>query len=322
MTTSRDIARRTLLATAAMFAVGSALPAFADAARVRIGVQKYGTLIVLQVSGALEKRLAPLGIAVEWREFPGGPQLLEALNGGSLDFGIAGEAPPIFAQAGGVPFVYVGTDQPAPTGEAILVAKDSPIHSVVDLKGKRIAFNKGSNVHYLVVAALEKAGLNAADIEPVYLAPADGRAAFERGSVAAWAIWDPYLAAGQAATQARVLVDGTGLAKNPQFYLSSRSFADGQATIVHAILDEIAKTDEWAANHQTEVAQLLAPHTGLPLDVLGVALGRLGYGSAAITPDVIANQQLIADTFYRARLIPRAITVRDAVWGGAFKSAA
>src|ERR1700733_596865 len=134
MTTSRDIARRTLLATAAMFAVGSALPAFADAARVRIGVQKYGTLIVLQVSGALEKRLAPLGIAVEWREFPGGPQLLEALNGGSLDFGIAGEAPPVFAQAAGVPFLYVGVDRPAPTGEAILVANDSPIRAVADLK--------------------------------------------------------------------------------------------------------------------------------------------------------------------------------------------
>jgi sulfonate transport system substrate-binding protein len=321
MTNSRLITRRTLLATAAALAAAPALPALADTVTLRVGVQKYGTLIVLQVSGALEKRLAPLGVTVEWREFPGGPQLLEALNGGSLDFGITGEAPPVFAQAGGVPFVYVGVDQPAPTGEAILVAKDSPLRTVADLKGKRIAFNKGSNVHYLVVAALEKAGLSAADIEPVYLAPADGRAAFERGSVAAWAIWDPYLAAGQAATQARVLVDGTGIAKNPQFYLASRDFADAHAAIVRAILDEIAKTDAWAAGHQQEVARLLAPHTGLPLDVLGVALPRLGYGSGAITPAVIANQQLIADTFYKAKLIPRAITVRDAVWSGAKRAA-
>jgi sulfonate transport system substrate-binding protein len=291
-----------------------AAPAWAANQKLRIGVQKYGTLIVLQVSGALEKRLAPQGLDIEWREFPGGPQLLEALNGGSLDFGITGEAPPVFAQAAGVPFVYVGVDKPAPAGEAILVAKDSPIHTVADLKGKRVAFNKGSNVHYLVVAALEKAGLHASDIEPIYLAPADGRAAFERGSVDAWAIWDPYYAAGQAATKARVLADGTGIAKNPQFYLAARDFAKSQPALLRTILEEIAKTDSWAATHQAEVAQLLAPHTGLPIEILNVALARLGYGVAPLDADIVANQQLIADTFYKAGLIPKAIAVRDAVW--------
>lgn len=316
MTSILDMTRRSLLvsATAAIGLAAVAKPVRAEKRRLRIGVQKYGTLIVLEASGALEKRLGPQGVSVEWVEFPAGPQLLEALNGGSLDFGITGEAPPVFAQAAGVPFVYVAVDRAAPQGEAILVAKDSPIRTVAELKGKRVAFNRGSNVHYLLITALARAGLKFSDIQPQYLVPADGRAAFARGSVDAWVIWDPYLAAGQAATQARVLTDATGLARNPQFYLASASFAKANPDLVRAVLGEIAKTDHWAANHQAEVADLLAPRTGLPLDVLHVALARLGYGVGPITPDVIASQQRIADTFFKAELLPRAIAVREAVW--------
>lgn len=311
-----SLTRRGLLVGATATAVLPAIlkPVRAETRRLRIGVQKYGTLIVLEASGALEKRLGPQGVSVEWVEFPAGPQLLEALNGGSIDFGITGEAPPVFAQAAGVPFVYVGVDRAAPKGEAILVAKDSPIRTVADLKGKRVAFNRGSNVHYLLIAALEKAGLKFTDIEPRYLAPADGRAAFAGGSVDAWVIWDPYLAAGEAATHARVLADATGLARNPQFYLASAAFAKSSPELVRAVLAETGRTDGWAEKHQAEVAALLAPRTGLPLDVLHVALARLGYGVGPITPDVVASQQHIADTFFRAGVLPKKISVREAVW--------
>jgi len=311
MTTPIEITRRGLLA-GGIAMVG--LKARAQDRKLRIGVQKYGTLIVLEATRNLERRLAPNGVEVSWNEFPAGPQLLEALNGGSVDFGITGEAPPVFAQAAGVPFLYVAVDRPAPAGEAILVAKDSPIRTIADLKGKRVAFNRGSNVHYLLLAALEKAGLRFGDIEPAYLAPADGRAAFAAGSVDAWVIWDPYFAAGQAATGARVLTDATGLARNPQFYLASAAFARARPDLIRAVLDEIGKTDAWAEKHQAEVASLLAPRTGLPPAVLHVALARLGYGVAPITPDIVANQQRIADTFFKAGLLPKSIAVRDAVW--------
>ena len=162
---------------------------------LRIGYQKYGTLVLLKSSGALEKRLAEQGVEVKWTEFPGGPQLLEGLNVGSVDFGVTGETPPVFAQAAGADLLYVAHEPPAPTGEAILVPKDSPIKSVAELKGKKVALNKGSNVHYLLVRALEEANLSITDITPVYLPPADARAAFERGSVDAWVIWDPFQAA-------------------------------------------------------------------------------------------------------------------------------
>jgi sulfonate transport system substrate-binding protein len=120
---------------------------------------------------------------------------LEALNVGSIDFAYTGETPPIFAQAAGAPLVYVAYDPVSPQAEAILVQKDSPIRTVADLKGKRVALNKGSNVHYLLVRALESAGLKYSDIQIAYLTPGDARPAFQQGKVDAWVIWDPFQAA-------------------------------------------------------------------------------------------------------------------------------
>src|SRR5580700_3841651 len=207
---------------------------------VRIGFQKYGKLVLLKSKGTLEDKLRAAGYSVVWTEFPSGPPLLEALNVGAIDFGNAGEAPPIFAQAAGAPLQYVAFEPPAPKGEAILVAKDSKLNSVADLRGKKVALNKGSNVHYLLVKALEKAGVKYSDIEPVFLAPADARAAFERGAVDAWVIWDPFQAAVEAATGARTLTDATGLAPNRQFYFADQKFANANPAAVDAILAGIA----------------------------------------------------------------------------------
>jgi sulfonate transport system substrate-binding protein len=278
---------------------------------VRIGYQKYGKLVLLKGRGTLEQKLKPLGYVVSWTEFPSGPPLLEALNVGSIDFGIAGETPPIFAQAAGAPLVYLAYDPPAAQGEAILVPRDSPLKSVSDLRGKKVALNKGSNVHYLLVKALERAAVKYTDIEPVFLAPADALAAFTRGAVDAWVIWDPYEAAAEASTGARILIDGTGLVANYQFYFSSRKFLADNAKAVDVLLEALAETDEWTKNHIEEVAAQLSPSVGLPAPVLAVSLKRESYGIRPISDDVIASQQRIADTFLALGLLPKAITVSN-----------
>src|ERR1700736_4882088 len=164
----------------------------------RIGYQKAAnTLVLLKAHGTLEQRLRPLGVEVTWSEFTAGPQLLEGLNVGSIDFGYVGEVPLIFALAAGANLVYTAYELPTPEAEGILVSQTSPIHKIADLKGKKVAFNKGSDVHWLVVSALQKAGLKYTDIQPVYLTPADARAAFQRGAVDGWAIWDPFFTAAQ-----------------------------------------------------------------------------------------------------------------------------
>jgi sulfonate transport system substrate-binding protein len=281
---------------------------------LRIGYQKYGPLVLLKVRGTLEKRLGAQGVSVSWLEFPAGPQLLEGLNAGAADFATVGETPPVFAQAAGIDFVYVGNEPPAPATEAIVVQHDSTIKAVANLRGKKIALNKGSNVHYLLVRALQHAKLDYADIQPVYLAPADARAAFEKGSVDAWAIWDPYLAAIQKQAGARVLVDGTGLVGNVEFYLASRKFAAEHPQHVHAVLDELAKADAWAKANPAEVARILAPQIGLDASIVEIAARRTSYGVQPVSSEVFASQQKIADTFSDLRLIPKRLVVKDAQW--------
>ena len=292
-------------------AILSAQPAAAE--EVRIGYQKYGTLVILKEKGLLEEKLKPLGFTVTWTEFPAGPQLLEALNVGAIDFGTTGEAPPIFAQAAGAPLLYVGFEPPAPTSEAILVAKDSPIKSVADLKGKKVALNKGSNVHYFLIKALEAAGVDYKDINVNFLPPADARAAFESGAVDAWAIWDPFFAAAQAATGARTLVDGTGLVSNHQFFLADKSFTDQNPQVIDVILEALNEIDVWAKDKPEVVAEELSPKVGIPAPILKSAVERLSYGLKPITPEVIAEQQKIADTFFKHGLLPKAITIADVV---------
>lgn len=282
-------------------------------AELRIGYQKYGTLTLLKGRGTLEKRLAEQGINVKWIEFPAGPVLLEGLNVGSIDFGTVGEAPPIFAQAAGANLVYVGNEPASPGSEAIVVPKGSGLRTLADLKGKKIALNKGSNVHYLLLKALEKAGIAYADIQPVYLPPADARAAFERGSVDAWVIWDPFLAAAEKQIGARVLADGKGLVSNYQFYLASRNYAEKNPEILRIVLDEVAKVDDWGRSNPEEVATVLSAQTGLSRDVVALAASRYAYGVKPVSVDVIAAQQKVADAFANLKLIPKPIVVKDAL---------
>ncbi len=280
---------------------------------ILIGFQKYGTVNILKVQGKLDKRLESEGYKVTWIEFPGGPQLLEALNVGSIDLGHTGEAPPIFAQAADAPLVYLAHEPASPKSEGIIVPKDSPIKTVGDLKGKKVALNKGSNVHYLLVKALEKAGLKYEDVETVFLKPGDARVAFESGSVDAWVIWDPFLAAAQTATGGTILTDGTGLVSNHEFYLASRTFAEQNKPAIDTLLDELNKVDAWAKANQKEVAALLSPQLGIDVPSLELASGRRDYGLTPIDESIVEAQQKIADTFFTLELIPKQIQIKDAL---------
>lgn len=302
-----------LTTSLSLFAGVASAQTAAKPAEVRIGFQKYGTLTVLKAKGDLERRLSAQGIAVKWTEFPAGPQLLEGLNVGSIDFGTVGEAPPIFAQAAGADLVYVANQPPAPTAEALIVPKDSPIRTLADLKGKKVVLNKGSNVHYLLVKLLEKQGLKYTDITVVYLPPADARAAFERGAVDAWVIWDPFLAAAERQLGARVVADGKGVVANHQFYLAERGYAEKYPQVVQAIIEELAKLDRWSENNSAAVAALLAPQIGLDLATTEVAAARFAYGIQPITPAIAAEQQKIADAFHALKLIPKPIRIADAL---------
>lgn len=288
-----------------------------NARTLRVGYQKSSTALnLLKTRGSLEERLQPEGVTVTWNEFVAGPQMLEALNVGSIDFAYTGETPPVFAQAAQAPLVYAAYEPLGPAAEAILVTQDSPIQTVADLAGKRVALNRGSNVHYLLVRALEDAGLAYEDIETVFLPPGDARPAFEQGSVDAWVIWDPFQAAAEVSIGARVLADGTGLVSNNGFFLSTESFASDSPDLLQALLDELDTVSSWAADHADEVVTFMSAELGIDQPSLALAEERRNYGVLPLSEEVVTGQQAIADVFFQLQLIPQEIDIASAVWQG------
>jgi sulfonate transport system substrate-binding protein len=306
--------RRQWLATgaAAVALAGSAGALAQKPQRVlRVGHQK-GWLSILKSRGTLEKRLAPLGVAVNWTEFNAGPVQLEALNVGAIDFGDVGEAPPIFAQAAGAPLVYAGATVARPKLEAVIVPKGSTIRSVADLKGKRVAYNKGSNVQYFLVKLLEQHGLKYGDVQSIFLPPPDARAAFEKGAIDAWIIWDPFLAAAQKTLDARLLVDASGVVKNRAYYFTSRDFATRNIDVLKIAIEEIDAVDAWASKNQAAAAAELSAVLGLDKSITELYLSRAAFGTAPITREILAEQQAIADTFFELKLIPKKLNLLHA----------
>lgn len=278
---------------------------------VRFGIQK--ATILLKTKGDIDKRLASEGVKVEWTEFPAGPPMLEALNAGAIDIGPVGESPPIFAQAAGAALTYAAAIAPNPKGNGVLVLKDSPIQSVADLKGKKVVFAKGSSANFLIVQLLEKAGLKFSDIEPIYLTPADARAAFVKGDADAWVIWDPFFAAAEVGTNSRVLADGTDVNKLGGYYIASRKFAAEQPKILKAILEEVRNLENWSDKNRDEVATVLTDALKLDAEAVKKATQRRVFGLTAVTNDIIAEQQRVADTYYQLKLIPKPVKVQDAI---------
>ena len=313
-----SLPRRRLIQGAAAALALPSLGSFAQTGAgrsLRIGNQK-GVLSLLKGRGTLEKRLAPLGVSVKWTEFTAGPVQLEALNVGSIDFGDVGEAPPIFAQAAGAPLAYVAATVPRPASEAVLVPKGSAIKTVADLKGKKVALNKGSNVHYFIVKLAEKHGLPYRDLNLVYLPPSDARAAFEKGSIDAWVIWDPFLASAETTLGARVLADATGVVGNRAYYFSSLDYVSKHPDVLAIVTEEINRIDQWASANKGDYATELSGLWGIPKPVVDVSVGRAKYGTAPITRAILGEQQKIADTFFDLKLIPKKINVLEAAAAG------
>lgn len=252
-------------------------PAFKAPEQLRIGYQKSAVnLVVLKQQGVLEKRLPHT--KVSWIEFPAGPQLLEALSVGALEFGLTGDSPPVFAQAAGKDLFYVGAEPAKPESSAILVLHDAPI-------------------------------------QPIYLTPADARAAFERKSVDAWAIWDPFYAATELAVPTRVLTTGQGLSSNNSFYLSSTALATQHPGVLSLLFEELSRADRFVQERRPEAIKLIADFSGLDAGVVSLFLKRRPRSPVGpLNASTVRDQQAVADAFARLALIPKPVQVADLVW--------
>jgi aliphatic sulfonates family ABC transporter substrate-binding protein len=278
---------------------------------LRIGYQKFGWMPLLRARGAFERACAERVVLVEWVEFAAGLQLVEAFSSLGLSFGVVGEGPPVIAQAHDVPMVYLAADVSAPEAEAIVVHASSPLQKVSDLRGKKVALNRGANVHYLLIRALEEAGLSYSDVETVFLPPELARRAFVEGRVDAWAIWDPWLASLQHSTPTRVLRDGRGLVDNAAYYIAARELSDLHPEFVELFLSELDVASAWARSNTEQAATVLSPLLEIPSAALVTALGRQ-LDPRPVDAGHMLAQQRVADTFHAYQVIPRPVTVEQA----------
>lgn len=277
-------------------------------------------LVQALLHAADEDRTADYSLT--WHPFPAGPALLEAISAGAVDVGVVGNAPPVFAQAGGFAISIIGVADGAQNNNALLVPEDSGVRSVAELKGKRVAVAKGSSGHYLLLAALRQAGLSARDVDVVYVSPVDAQNAFASGHLDAWAVWYPFV--GQAVARgARILLDGSAWPETGLNFTvaSSQALADPQrAGQLADLLARLARAQAWATAHPVEWAQALAATTRLPLSLVQEMVSHQSLRYVPISPAVITLQQRLADAFAEAHLIPRTVPV-EAIFDPRFNGA-
>jgi aliphatic sulfonates family ABC transporter substrate-binding protein len=278
---------------------------------VRVGYQKLGLLMLVKGYGAFDAAQAARGVPVEWIEFDGGIQMVEALQANDLDIAVLGNCPAVFAQAENVPIVYVAAEPPAPRGTALIVPGDSPIRDVASLRGKRVAVNRAAQAHYLLVEALEEAGVDRDDVDIVFASPERAFTDFSAGRIAAWAIWDPWLSWARLEFGARVLRDATNLLDNSSYYVARREFAAEDIESIQELVLQLQVAAHRAAGNPRRAAELIAPGLGLSARALHASLDR-ELRVVPLGPELVAAQQHVADTLFRLRLIPRAVSVADA----------
>ncbi|GII22756.1 aliphatic sulfonate ABC transporter substrate-binding protein [Planosporangium mesophilum] len=297
-----------LLAAAAVSAVAGCANGESHAAGasgpLRVGYQRYGSESLVKARNA--------GGDAAWSLFESGPALTEALKAGAIDIGETGEAPPVFAAAAKADFKVIATSAPVPRGEAVLVHDSSGFTSFADLKGRTIALNKGSNVHWLLVRLLAANHLSLSDVNIKYLKPAEGRAAFDNGQVDAWIIWDPYFALAEQ-PGVKVLVDATGLAGNREYILASPEALRTKPDKIRQFLVTLRQTTDWGIANPDERARVLAPELKIDESVAKRSLDRSAKALTPVTPDIAAELQDIADGFTGLKLIPGKVDMKGRI---------
>ncbi|MEC4020302.1 ABC transporter substrate-binding protein [Streptomyces sp. H27-D2] len=280
---------------------------------LNVGDQKGGAEAVLRAAGELDD----LDYRIKWSTFTSGPPLLEAVNAKAVDVGGVGNTPPVFAAGSDSKIAVVGATHGSAAGEAIVVPDDSPLKKPAQLKGKSVAVAQGSSAHYQLVASLKKAGLSVRDVKLRYLQPADALAAFSRGKVDAWAVWDPYTSQVLSSAKARVLTDGTGVVNGLSFQVAAPSALRDKkkSAAVGDYLKRLRRAQAWVFKHPEAWAKVWSKETGLPYDVALDAVKRTNGSRVTVAVDqaAVASEQKIADTFADLKLIPRRFTFADYV---------
>ncbi|MEI7744628.1 MAG: ABC transporter substrate-binding protein [Chloroflexota bacterium] len=283
----------------------------AGAPVLRVGQLGSTKVIEALLTAAGEDKNLPY--TIEWSLYPGGgPGFLEAAAGGNVDVGSMADTPPIFAQANGVPVKVVAAKQLPATVSTVelFAAADSPINSVADLKGRKVAITPGTILQYTVIRALEKAGLAYSDVVAVNLSPADALTAFQAGDVEVIAALDPQRAIIEASGAKRI-GDGVGVTAGLSYVVATQKALDDPAIAadIADYLPRLVRAEAWADANPDAWEAIYQKLTNLPAPV---AKSVVLHDDAAYRPldaDVTAAQQLQADTYLKFGLLKARLDV-------------
>ena len=264
-----------------------------------VGDQKGNSRAVMEASGVLKD----VPYKIEWKEFAAAAPLLEALGAGAIETGLVGDAPFTFAAAANVPVKAIAAIRQTQDGLAVLAPKESVIKSFDELKGKKIATGRGSIGHQLILAALESKGWTPADIQLVFLAPADAKVAYSRGSVDAWSTWEPYVSQEEVLFQSRRILTAEGLTSGLSLQVATPTAIKDKRPELEDYLQRLTKARAWALSNGQSYSEtwgkLMNVAPSVPLNWLTRAKIRI----APIDDGVVADEQKTIDLYLRAGLI-------------------
>lgn len=315
MTQNASFPRRAVLWTALAILIAAAVIALvalrpsgaADEGQpvLRIGDQKGGAQALMRAAGELDD----VPYRIEWAQFPAASPLLEALGAGAIDVGGVGGAPFAFAIASGAKIraVFAYRPQGAEIGRAsaIIVPKNSPIRSLGQLKGRKLATVRGSAGQDLALRLIEKAGLAPSDIRWTYLDNSSAKAALGTGAVDAWSTWGSYIGIAVMENGDRILADARGLPSQVGFFAASDAAVAGKRVILGDFLARLNRARHWAVSHPDAYAGALAKETGLPFNVARFSISAYLGTAQPIDEALVREQADIFARYQRAGIIPR-----------------
>lgn len=279
---------------------------------VTIGYQKADPVDIARARGEFAKKMQKKGYKVVFKEFQDGTALTTALQSGDIDYARIGDVPPVTGQANGLGFVYIAAGSDKVKGSGIEVKKTAGITSVADLKGKTIAYTKGTSAQFMVIQALKQAGLTTDDVKLVNMDQSAAAVAFAKGTVDAWATWDPYTSTAEVNADATLLVDGAGLAKNRDFIVATKQYAAKHQTVSKYLTEYLAEDMSWANTHKPQLITMLTKMLKLKRSIVTKMVNRREYSMGQVTTSILQEQQTIADVFYAEGVISKKIDVTAA----------
>lgn len=292
--------------------------AASDLETVTIGYQKADPVDIARQHGELIKKMKAKGYQVVFKEFSDGAALMTALKSGAIDYARVGDTPPVTAKAAGTDIVLIAAGATKEYGSGILVGKNSQITNLKQLKGKTIAYQKGTAAQYLIIQALKKAGLSTNDVKLVNMDQSSASVAFAKGSVDAWVTWDPYTATAQVNQGAKLLTNGTGLAKNRDFLISTQNYAKTHTALSKLLTTYINDDMTWANNHHTQLIAMLSKTLKLSDAVIQKMVERRTYAMALVKADssIVDEENQIANTFYQEGVVTEKVDMKTTLVSG------